>query len=168
MKKTFLLIACFAMTTLQAQNPEISKQDREFAEFALNTNLVELKFSELATTKGFSPEVKNLAQQIITDHKKADDLLKQITAGKSVSAPTQLSEDQQKDYNKLKDMEGEAFDKAYTDCMVKDHKKAIDQYEKQTKKGNNTELRAFATNTLPSLNHHKNMADETCKKMKKK
>ena len=168
MKKIFLMITCFGVIVLKAQNPEISKQDKEFAEFALNANVAELKFSELATTKGFSPEVKELAQHMLADHKKADDLLKKITTGKSIPSTNQLNEEQQKDYDKMKDMEGEAFDKAYTECMVKDHKKAIDNYEKETKKGENTELRAFAINTLPSLNHHKNLADETCKKIKKK
>ncbi len=168
MKKTLLLIACLSFVSFSAQNPGISKQDKEFAESALKANMEVLKVSELAQTKGFSPEVKELAQHMVADHKKPDDLLRQITAGKSIAVPAALDKDQQKDYNKLSDKVGEDFDKSYTACMAKHHKKIIGLYEKETKKGENTELRAFATNTLPSLNHHKNMADETCKKLKKK
>ena len=168
MKKIFLLITCFGFSILKAQNTGISKQDKEFAEYALNANITDLKFSEMAMNKGFSPEVKELAQHILTDQKNADDLLKKITAGKSIFTPTILDEEHQNNFTKLSDKEGEAFDKAYTECMLKSHKKTIDIYEKETKKGENTELRAFATNTLPSLNNYKNLADQTCKKLNKK
>lgn len=168
MKKILLIVACLGLMKMQAQNPEISKQDKEFAESALKANMMELKFSELAVTKGFSPAVKELAQHMITDHKKADDLLRELVASKSITVPTELDADNEKDFKKLSDKEGEAFDKAYTEQMATSHKKVIDLYEKETKKGENTELRAFATNTLPSINHHKNMTEQTCKKLKKK
>lgn len=168
MKKKLLLLACIGIMKLNAQNPGVSQQDKSFAEMALMGNLKELKYSQLALNKGFSPEVKELAQHIVEDHKKADDLLRQITAGKSITVPSALDADEQKDFEKLSNKEGEDFDKAYTDCMVKDHKKTIRAYEKETKKGENTEFRAFATNTLPSIIHHKNMAEETCKKIGKK
>lgn len=168
MKKLVLLIACIGITTLNAQNPEISKQDKEFAESALMGNLMELKLSELASNKGFSPEVKDLASHMINDHKKNDEVLRQIATNKSIPMGVKLDDAHQKDYDMLSAKEGEDFDKSYAEYMVKEHKSAIDIYDKETKKGENTELRAFATNTLPSLNHHKDMAEETCKKLKKK
>lgn len=168
MKRLFVLIACFGFMALQAQNPGVSKQDRAFAEEALEANLWEMKLSQLAVNKGFAPEVKELAQRMAEDHKKADDLLRQLASERSITAPSQLTFKQQDDYKKMSDKEGEAFDKAYTECMLKDHKKTISLYEKETKKGENTELRAFATNALPALNLHRNLADETCKKLQHK
>lgn len=168
MKKILLIVACLGLMKMQAQNPEMSKQDKDFAESALKANMMELKFSELAVNKGFSPAVKEMAEHMITDHKKADNLLRQLVASKSITMPTQLDEENEKDFKKLSDKEGEEFDKCYTDKMASSHKEVIELYEKETKKGENTELRAFATNTLPSINHHKNMTEETCKKLKKK
>lgn len=168
MKTIYAFIACLGIISLQAQNSGVSKQDKDFTECALKANVKEQKFSELALRKGFSPEVKELAQHMMADHKKADDLLRELASGRSIALVTDLDEESKKDYEKLSDKEGEAFDMAYTECVAKDHKKLVDEYEKQSKKGENTELRAFANNTLPSIIHHKDMADETCKKLKKK
>lgn len=168
MKNILFSVCCIGIMSVQAQHPEISNQDKAFAEYALNANLTDLKFSQLAMQKGFSPQVKDLAQHILTDQKNSEDLLKKITAGKSIFTPTILDDEHQKNFTKLSDKEGEAFDKAYTECMIRDHKKTIEVYEKETKKGENTELRAFATNTLPSLNNYKNLAEGACKKLSKK
>ncbi len=169
MKKLILvLIACLGTSPIWAQHPEISDQDKQFAEAALDADLMELKLSEMAVNKGFSPEVKELAQHMIEDHKKADALLKEMAVAKSIPMSTKLDDAQQKEYDKLSDKAGEDFDKSYTDYMVSHHKKTIDLYEKETKKGENTELRAFATNTLPTLNHHRNLSQDLCSKLKKK
>lgn len=168
MKKIVLIIACLGVIALQAQNPGVSNQDKEFTEWALRDNMAELKFSEMAMNKGFSPEVKDLARHMLADHKNADDLLRQLAAGRSIAIPTSISEEHEKEYKKLSDKEGEDFDKCFTEYVRDTHKKAIGNYEKEAKKGENTELRAFANNSLVGLNHHKNMADETSKKLKKK
>jgi len=168
MKKIFLIVACFGLMKMQAQNAQVSIQDKEFTESALRANMMKVKFSELAVNKAFSPAVKELAQNMLNDHKKADDLLRQLAESKAITMPTQLDEDDEKEFKKLSDKEGEDFDKFYTDHTASEQNKIINLYEKQTKKGENTELRAFATNTLPSINHHKNITDQTCKKLKKK
>ena len=161
-------MACCSITMLQAQKPGVSEQDKKFTECALKDNLTALKFSELALQKGFSPEVKDLAEHVVADQKKSDDLLRKLATERSIPLVTEMDEAHQKDYKKLSDKEGEAFDMAYTECMAKDHKNTIDAYEKESKKGENTELTAFAINALPGLTHQKNMAEETCKKLKKK
>jgi putative membrane protein len=168
MKRLVLLAACFGITLGRAQVQEVSKQDREFAEYAQMANLMEQKLSEMALRKGFSPEVKELAQHVIEDNKRADELLRVLAANRSITILTKLDDKHQKDYDKLSDKVGEDFDKCYTERMLKEHKDAADAYEKEAKKGENTELRAFATNALPNVIHHKNMSDETCKKLKKK
>lgn len=168
MKNTILAIAFSAVGVLQAQNPGISEQDREFVTCASMDNLMEMKLSEMGSNKGFSPEVKELATHMMNDHKKTDATLTQLASARSMTVATRLDEEREKDLKKLSDKEGEDFDMAFTEYVIKSHKKAIDAYEKEAKKGENTELRAFANNSLTGLNHHKNMADETCKKLKKK
>lgn len=168
MKRAFSYIACLICLGLRSQNPEVSKQDREFVACAAMDNLMEIRLSELAGRKGFSPEVKELAIHLSDDHKKTDALLKQLASARSLTVATELDEEHQKELKKLDDKEGEDFDKCFTDYIVKSHKKAIKEYEKEADKGDNTELRAFANNTLTSMNHHKNLADATCEKLKKK
>ena len=167
MKKILLLVACFGITLGHAQMQEISKQDKEFAEKAQMNNLMEQKLSEMAMRKGFAPEVKELAQHMLANER-GHNLLRELSTNKSIPVYNKLDDEHQKAYNEMDVKSGEEFDKAYTECMVKDHKDALDLYEKQAKKGENTELRAFAINSQPSLVSHRNLAEETCKKLKDK
>ncbi len=43
--------------------------------------------------------------------------------------------------------------------MVKDHEKAIKAFQKESAKGKDTDLVAFAKNTLPTLEQHLNHAE---------
>jgi putative membrane protein len=42
--------------------------------------------------------------------------------------------------------------------MVKDHEKAVKLFSKESSSGKDAELKAFATKTLPTLQHHLEMA----------
>ena len=52
--------------------------------------------------------------------------------------------------------------------MVKDHKEDICAFKKEAKKGNETDIKTWASNTLPTLEHHKQMSIEACKDVHKK
>lgn len=54
----------------------------------------------------------------------------------------------------LQTKSGAEFDKDYVDVMVKDHKKAVDLFEKASKDAKDAEMKAFATETLPTLKSH--------------
>ena len=42
----------------------------------------------------------------------------------------------------------------YADLMVKDHNKDIAEFKKESSGGSEASLKAFATKTLPTLEHH--------------
>jgi putative membrane protein len=58
------------------------------------------------------------------------------------------------DMHGLNDKTGADFDKAYMEMMVSDHKKDISLFEKESKNGKDSDLRSFATRTLPTLRMH--------------
>lgn len=165
MKKIVLTIAfilCICYVGAQ------SEKDRKFAKEAAETGSMEIKLGELAQSKGTTAEVKTLGSHMVTDHTKSNNELKTIAASKNIPLPTALNDKGQRAYEKLSKKEGKKFDKAYTQCMVKHHKKSICKFKKQAKKGDDAELRSWASNTLPVLEHHKEMSKEACKSVKKK
>jgi len=70
----------------------------------------------------------------------------------------QLSSEQQKKYDELAKLTGDKFDKKYLGTIIDAHKKAIKEFEKESKSGQDSELKSYATNTLPTLKHHLDMA----------
>lgn len=55
-------------------------------------------------------------------------------------------------------MSGADFDRAYSKMMLSDHQKDVSAFEKQSTKGADADLKAFAGKTLPTLQEHLQMA----------
>lgn len=154
----------------------LSRSDKEFIKDATNIGTAEVKLSQLAVDKATNPEVKKFAQTMVDDHSKANEELKSLvgkigsggvattgtmtgrTATDESMSGEQLSSEGQKAYDKLKDLSGDKFDREYVKIMVDDHQKAVKLFEKQSKNGENSELKTFATKTLPTLRHHLDQA----------
>jgi putative membrane protein len=157
-----LMTFCF-----NANGQTIPEKDVKFAKEAADGGMMEVRLGELAQTNGSSVEIKNLGNMMVSDHTKANNELKALAAQKNISLPTSLSEKAQKQYDKLAKKQGRDFDKAYSKCMVHDHKKDICEFKKESKKGGDADLKQWASTTLPTLEHHKQMSVETCKTIHK-
>ena len=70
-----------------------------------------------------------------------------------------MDEKHQKDLTKFSSLSGAAFDREYTKMMVSDHRKDVSEFEKQSTRGTDADLKAFATKTLPTLQEHLQMAE---------
>jgi putative membrane protein len=75
-----------------------------------------------------------------------------------MTLPTALDEKHQKDVTKLSAMSGADFDRAYSKMMLSDHNKDVKEFEKQSTKGADPDIKAFASKTLPTLQEHLQMA----------
>jgi putative membrane protein len=83
-----------------------------------------------------------------------------------VDADTGMNMDDQKDMNKLAGLSGDAFDREYINMMVKDHEKDVKEFEKASTKAKDPDVRAFATNTLPTLREHLQQVRDIQNRMK--
>src|SRR6185312_3453591 len=142
---TMLIGAC----ALQAQT--LSEKDKKFIKEAAQGNAMEVKLGQLAQTNGSSAEVKSLGQQMVADHSKSGEDLKLLAQKKNIIVPYGLSEKEQMAYDKLSKKQGVEFDKAYTKCMVKDHKKDICEFKREAKHGSDDEVKNWASNTISVL-----------------
>ncbi|GAB3523258.1 DUF4142 domain-containing protein, partial [Emticicia fontis] len=135
------------------------KDDAELVVDLAGGGMFEVELAKVAVKKATSSEVKKFAQMMIDDHSKANDELKTLASNKNIVLPTTLPDAHQKTLNEVSEKSGKDFDKKYMDEMVDDHKKDIDKFQKLADKGNDADLKAFASKTLPTLNHHKEEAE---------
>lgn len=131
----------------------------EFAVAAADGGMLEVQLAQLALEKASSPKVKEFAQSMVTDHSKANEELKSLAQTKNITLPSSLSEEKQKDYNDLAEKSGAEFDKAYSDYMVKDHKDDIDKFKKAAENAEDPDIKTWAANKVPVLEHHLSMAE---------
>lgn len=132
----------------------LSDQDKKFADAAAKGGLMEVMMGQLAATNATNAKVKALGEMMVKDHSKANDELKKWAETAGYTLPTGLDADKQKEYDDLKAKKGAEFDKKYTDLMVSDHKKDVEEFKKQASEGKEASLKSFASKTLPTLEHH--------------
>ena len=96
---------------------------------------------------------------------KSVDQLKQLATQKGVTLSDKLSPAKQKDVDKYNKLSGAAFDRSYISHMVTDHKQDVAEFQKESKNGKDADLKSWASTTLPTLQDHLKMAQETSSKL---
>lgn len=133
---------------------EISGPDAKFAVEAANGGMSEVMLGNLAKQKATNPKVKDFGDMMVMDHTKANDKMKQIAAAKKITLPDSVASEEKKLIADLSEKKGAAFDTAYVNAMVDDHKADIKAFEEARKKVTYPELQAFIDKTLPVLHKH--------------
>jgi putative membrane protein len=148
-----------ASTSGNTQNAMSS--DQKFVREAAQGGLAEVELGKMAAEKGSSQDVKKFGQRMVDDHTKANDELKQIASQKGIDVPDKMSSKDEKLKGRLSKMSGDQFDRAYMTEMVKDHKKDVADFTKESDKGKDSEVKQFASKTLPTLKEHLQQAQQT-------
>lgn len=160
-----------SVDSAQAVNKEVAPVDKESSDFAVkaaNGGMMEVELGKIAQEKGVSQRVKDFGAMMVRDHGKANDELKAIAGNKNIALPDSVGSDHHDHIVDMSKKTGKDFDKAYIDMMVSDHKDDIDMFEKASTNLTDPELKAFATNTLPTLKAHQDSAKAIQDGMKKK
>lgn len=133
---------------------------RVFLKKAAHDGMAEVQLAQLALQMASNPDIQSFARHMIEDHTAANDRLAALAKDGNVTLRKELSPKRkslQEKFSKLNDR-NRSFDRAYIDQAVKDHKNAVEAYEKQAGHGTDADVRAFAAETLPKLKKHLEMA----------
>ena len=144
-----------------------SKMTKMFIEDASAAGMFEVDSSKVALEKSSNEKVKEFAQQMVDDHTKANDtLMAAVSEDQKQYLSSTENKKQVKDLEALNKADAKDFDKDYVKAQVKAHDEAVKLFKKYSEKGDDAELKEFATNTLPTLQHHKTMIDDIHSSMK--
>lgn len=137
----------------------MTSQDRNFIMDAAMGGMMEVELGRLAAQQGASDAVKQFGQRMVDDHSKANEELMSLAQSKGITLPAQLDDKHREHLTKFSSLTGADFDRAYVKEMVSDHHKDVSEFEKQTTRGTDPDLKAFASKTLPTLQEHMRMAE---------
>ena len=146
---------------MKAGSASVPAADKNFVQKAAVGGLVEVEMGKLAQQKGSSDQVKQFGSRMVEDHSKANDELKQVASAKGMTVPTDVDAKHKAKMDKMQKLSGSQFDRAYMDDMVADHKEDVADFKKQAHSGKDSDLKAFAAKTLPTLEDHLKMAQST-------
>lgn len=143
--------------------PPGSSSAHHFIKEAAQGGLAEVTLGQMAADKGESKEVREFGRRMVQDHSKANDELKTLATAVGVPLPTEMSTEAKSFQQRLENLSGAEFDRAYMDEMLKDHMKDVSAFEKQAVDGQNAQVKEWAQKTLPTLREHLSLAQQTAK-----
>jgi putative membrane protein len=136
-----------------------------FIKNASQDGMTEVKLASIAQQNTQSEDVRKFAEKMQADHGKANSELQSIAASKHVAVPESLDAEHQAMVRELSGKKGAAFDAAYASHMVTAHDKAVALF-RSAAHSQDKDISGFAAKTLPTLEHHKAMADDLASKRK--
>jgi putative membrane protein len=106
-----------------------------------------------------SDEVQQFAQHMIDDHTAAGEKMKAAAQQDGISPPDGLVEKHQAQLQELQSAGADAFEQAYVSAQVMAHDEAVVLFEAVSENGEESALRSFAAETLPTLQEHQTEAN---------
>jgi putative membrane protein len=154
-----------SQTASSATGSSLSAADRKFIREAAEGGMAEVELGQLAVQKAASDDVKKFGQRMVDDHGKANDKLKELAASKGITLPQGPNSKQEATKERLAKLSGERFDKAYMRDMLLDHKKDVAAFRSESTLGRDSDVRSFASATLPTLKDHLKNAQSVAPKL---
>jgi putative membrane protein len=159
-----LLVIMLAASALSARSAAAQSADHPFAREAAMGGMAEVDLGNLAKEKASNADVKQFAARMVTDHSKANEELKQWAQRKKVTLPAATDAKHKATHDRLAKLSGDAFEKAYMSDMLTDHQHDVAAFKREAESGKDAELKAWAAKTLPTLEDHLKIAQDTAAK----
>lgn len=165
MNKLFsMLILGFLASTMSFASAAATLTDNEIAAIVDTANAGEIEAGNYAESHAKSDEVKNFAKHMVEDHTEMDKASKMMV-GKLGLKPQEnatskmLKDDSDKSMQKLKQLQGAEFDKAYIDDQIHAHQTVLDTMDKELlPNAKHIELKHSLTNSRVKVAKHLDMA----------
>ena len=132
----------------------------EFATKAAAAGLYEVRAAEVARQKAQGAETREFADQMINDHKQANQELWDLAKERNWSLPAALETKHQEMVDRLGNLQGVQFDQEYARQQLQAHQEALTLFEEQSERGTDPQLKAWANDKLPTLQNHLEHARE--------
>lgn len=133
----------------------LSPSDKQFINQAAQGGMAEIEMAKLALKRSSNNTVKSYAQQMIDEHTAVNKELMALAKQKGVTPPKAIGPKYEKVKTKLSQLPNKSFDRAYmTEAGVKAHAEQAELFQRQAQQGQDPDLKAFATKTLPAVQKH--------------
>jgi len=152
---TALAVAFIPSTGVQGAKQEQQKPTAEsFLKKAAEGQQAEIALGRLAGERAGDDQVKQFATKMVEDHQKAKQEVQQIASKENAQLPSQLSERHKQKQEQLSQLSGKEFDRAYIQYMLRDHARAVKEFERGAQALPGQEVKQWASGALPVLKEH--------------
>ena len=137
-----------------APSDTLNAADVKFVKQESAAGLSVVKVAELAVKKASNPEVKALAETLVTDHTAANAELGALATKKGVDVSAVIDPAAAETFQELEKLNGSDFDKEFLNVAVKGHKKCVKNFETTSKEAEDGDLKIWVDKMTPVLKGH--------------
>lgn len=139
--------------------PESKKHEpltpENFVVRAAVSNLAEIEASELALQKSADADIRALAKRLVAEHRAAQTQLKTVAAEGKIALPGTVDEDHRKQQQKLSELVGADFDRAYLEHMQSGHEATLQLYREAADADLPASHKQYASSTAKVVEGHR-------------
>ncbi len=137
---------------------KLSQKDVSFIQKAASGGQQEVENGKMAEKQGKSADVKSIGARMVADHTRANNELTELANRKGVKFDTRGV--------KAQNIGAADFDRQYLKLLEIDHKNDIAEFQQEAKSGDDRDVKAWASKTLPMLKQHLAMVESAMRKVK--
>jgi putative membrane protein len=154
-----LVVASSANMTRVPPAVGFNQNDLQFMKAVAGAHIAEIKFGQLAQARG-GEWAKGYGKDMEREHTLAFEQLKQIAKDRGVALPTDFDRASKKDWDKLNNLHGWAFDSAYRKMMLAGHRAALNLIHSEMSNGRDEAAKGYAVTLETAVKEHLRMAQE--------
>ena len=137
-----------------AQTGTLSNTDKAFLKSTAEMDMTEAHLGEMARDQASNDAVKNLGQTLVDNHTKDYQHLTALAEKTGASIPKGIDIRRDRGIETLMKEKGGAFDRHFVNDVVQQHRRALDEYQREASRGENADLKAYAQSMVPTVQEH--------------
>ena len=148
----------YGQAQIKASNAGLSPGDRAFLNDLAHADVAQISLGRLAEQKGSTPDVIDFGVRMENDHTSINDQLSAVASRWNITLPAVMSAKDRMEKSRLEKLSGKAFDDAYLEQMVADHRSDVKMVRLVAETAENPAIKRFAQTLLPELEDHLRIA----------
>lgn len=129
-------------------------QDQQFLVAAHQANLAEIASGQAAVAEAATPGVREMGQQLVTDHQALDAQLTAVAQQLGVALPGTPTPEQQAALAEVQAQDGQDFDTAWLYLQIRSHRQTLALGEQELAGGAEQAVKDLATAAAPVVQRH--------------
>ena len=147
-----LVIALGAgLNTIQAQ--QVGTDQQLVAQVAAS-NVLEVRLGQTAHNKGANVAVREFGQRMVNEHSALQKQWMDGAKKNGIPFKADLSPSQVQEFERLNQLSGAEFDRAYMDAMIQGHRTNLSSLQSERNASHSAGIRQLIEATLPTLQQH--------------
>ncbi len=127
------------------------EKEADFIVDAVEQKLGEIKLAELASAKSSNKELQDFAQRMADDQTESLSKFQDLARKKGITIPVEEGENAKKKVNELTELQGQEFDKKWTEEIVSKNEKTLREFQNISEKFEDAQLIEILNSTKENL-----------------